>query len=442
MTEFLSTLGRLTAARKPRHRLKEVGIGLVVGVLIGVGTALSPEWAFWVLLLYFASVHAVALTENEVFCDFRDFRRLGFREPTVAYRLAYVVHYVARDLYVANTIALALGSAIMIAVGKPWFALALLVLVLVNLAVLPSHVHLAFRLSARGTVAYIAALFVAVIALALPLALGVRIPPTLEPLLGVVLIAVGALHVLLVDRVASRLRGTGLSSFGGRRVFAWLRPAAPHLFKDLLLFHPLALQGLFIGLSLFAILVVGSAAGSVGALLLLALCHDNLFLARRAGAYRVLSEDTLFHEDRLPADRVLLRRTKLTTLAVDLPVKLAIAAVVMTAFGVFRLDQWLLMAAVLVTCFVVDAPLPYLNERIAVWLRYVSTYTPIILFMVVVSFDLPVVLVGLHCLVVTALHLPTFVTTYVRRSQPTRPPTSASAPAAAPRLPAVTTAAV
>lgn len=414
MTEFLATLARLSATRKKRFPLKEAGVGVLMGALIGVGTALSPEWAFWMLLLYFASVQAVALTDNEVFSDFRDFRRLGFREASLSFRVAYMVHYVARDMFIANGVALVLGGTVMVAAGHPWFAVLLWVLAFANVLLIPSHVHLAFRMSERWRIAYIGGMFVAVLALAVPLILGVRVPADALPALPAVCLGITVFHALAVDRIAGSLRGSGLSSFGGRRWFAWLRPVSPFLFKDLLLFHGLAFQSLFMGLSLLAILAMGSPVSSLSGLILLALCHDNVLLARKEGAYRLVSEDTLFREERLPRDRTLLRRSKLRSLAVDLPLKLAIAAILLLASGAFRGDHLAVMAVVLATGFVVDAPLPYLKSRPGVWLRYAATYTGIILFLVVVSFDQPLWLVVVHCLVVAALYLPTFVACYLK----------------------------
>lgn len=413
MREFVATLARLTASRKPRNLPREVLVGAAVGALVGLGGSLSPEWTFVVVLLYFAGVQAVSLTDNEVFSSFADFRRLGFREPTAGFRAAYVAHYVARDMYVANAVALAVGAGSLVLAGQTAWAVLLPALFAVNMLVIPSHVHLASRLSEKSRTRYILAMVVASLSLAVPLVAGLHVPSGLVPALPVLCVALGLVHTVLVDRMAARLRGNGLNSYGSRRWFTWAKRLSPHLFKDLVLFSGMAVQALVVSLAMFAILIVGTPPSMVTPIVMVAVCHDNLFLARRDGGYRILTEDPLFSEGKLRGDVMALRRRKLRLLALDLPLRLALASLVLALYGQFRLDHVALMALVMATALVVEAPLPWVDEVLTRRVRAAVGWALVIGFAVVVGAGMPLLFVVGLCALVLALHAPTFVRVHV-----------------------------
>ncbi|MCB0910782.1 MAG: hypothetical protein KDB60_04100 [Propionibacteriaceae bacterium] len=414
MLTFPIALARLTARRTPRRLLREVGIGVTVGVGLGMGVSLSVPWTFLVVAFYLFFVQAVGMTENDVFFDFRDLRRLGFRDVTPAYRLAYIAHYVSRDLYVANGLALAIPTVVLVVAGKGWLAVLLVELYLAALVLLTSHVHLAFRISSRARTTYLLGLFLPVpLAAGLHLA-GVVLPADLVPLLPVVLAAATTLHVMAVDAAARRLRGNGLSSYSGRRYFAWVLRISPHLFKDLLLFRGLAVQNLVMGVALFALLAFDAPKDFIAPLVLLAVCHDNLFLARKDKAYRLVREDNLFRESVLPEDRWYLRHRKLLTLAVDVPVKLVVGAGLLLVTGGFRAEQVPVMVLVVVTGLVLDAPLPYRDSTLSRVLRSVLKYSVVVLFLLVAHFGWPLGSVVGYSAVLLVLYGVDVVSTYVR----------------------------
>lgn len=417
MNDFLPVLARLTAARKPHFWVKETLIGLLVGLGLGIGAQFSVEWMLWLVAGYCISVQAVGMTDNEVFASFADFRRLGFRHPSGFYRLAYLTHYLARDMFVANGVSAVLGGVVMIVTGKAWAVVLLLALLLGNLALLPSRVHLADRMSERARTVYIGVLYVALVALAGPLALGWSFPPRWAIPVGAAWLIVTVLLSFLLDAVAARLTGAGSSSLGARRFFSWLKPLSPHLFKDAVLFHPMALASLAMGFTLFTVLAVGSPVTTVPALLMLALGHDNYLLARRKGSHRIVAEDPLFGEAKLPASAAQLRRSKLLSIATDIPVKMLIFGIILTAYGALRVDHLAAMLAVCVTVFVVQAPLPYSTGRLPLVLRYLATYAPLVMFLVVTQFNQPMALVWLLCGVTIATYLPTLISTF--RIRPT-----------------------
>lgn len=414
MLSFAIGLARLTARRTPRKLVKEVVIGVTVGAALGTGVALSVPWSFLVVAFYLCLVQVVGMTENDVFFDFRDLRRLGFREVTLAYRLAYIAHYVARDMYVATSIALAVPTAVLILTGKVTFAVLLVLFYLSGLVLLTSHVHLAFRISERARTAYLMGLFLLVASAAGLVLAGVEVPAAAVPLLPVALGAAVTLHVMAVDQVSRRLRGNGLSSHSGRRYLAWVMRISPHLFKDLLLFRGLAIQNLVMGVALFALLAFDAPKAFMAPLVLLAVCHDNLFLARKEGAYRLVAEDNLFREMILPDDRWYLRHRKLLTLTVDVPVKLGVGTVMLILAGSLRAEQLPVMALVVVTGLVLDAPQPYRDSMLSRGLRSVLKYSVIVLFFFAAQFGWPLASVAVHCAALLVLYGPDVVSTYVR----------------------------
>lgn len=414
MRAFLATLARLTATRKPQNRLKEVGLGLLVGAVLGTGGLLSPEWMLWGVLLYCTSMQGVAMIDNDIFCDFRDFRRLGFREVSLAYRVAYVTHYVARDLYVATGIALVTGSTVLVIGGQPWYAAMLPTAYLASVVLIPSHVYLAFRIAERGKMMYLGGLYVVVLSLAAPLALGWHLPPHATPLLVPLWCGTTLLHIAIIDRVAAHLRGNGVSTYGSRRFFTWLKPLSPHVYKDVLLCHGLVVQQLLLGFALLSILAVSTSPGSMSALILLALCHRNVFLGRKNKEYALYSEDFLFHERKLPADAHTLRRLKLRTLALDVPLKLVIAVIVLAFYGQARLDHLSLMGLILITALVIEAPLPHLANRIGRFTRHTASYMMIFTYTLVVTFDQSPVLMVAQCAVTMIVYGPSLFAAYAR----------------------------
>ncbi len=420
MLSGVGSLALTTYRRRSSWPVREVLLGLALGGAFVVGATLSLDWAVWALLVYVVSVQAIGLTENDVFFTAGDLRLLGYREPSLGYRLAYLGHYVARDLTWALASALVVACGGLVAVGLPWAAGLVAALLLGSLALLPSHVFLASRASESARTRYVLALVGVVLAAAGGLALGYRLPPSWwAPAPGIVL-AVGFGWLLLLDRISGRLRGRGLSGSGTRRWFAWLRPRAPFLFKDLVLFGGMIVQALLSGLAMFGILMSGSPALSVGALLLLTVCHDNWLLGRAHGRYRLQSEDPFFAEERLPADRRFLRRHTVLSLAVDVPLKLALAVAFLLTWDVFVLDHALLLAGTLVTVFVMEASLPWTTTPLARWLRGFLTYAMFGTYFAVTSLGQPLALAWVYAGTLVACYLPSLVAV-LRDSSPATP---------------------
>jgi len=112
MLTFLPVLARLTVRTKKRIRVKEMALGVGVGVVMVIAGVWAMDWAVWALLLYGVGIQAVALSENDVFYDHGDVRRLGFRELTWRYRLVCLTQYVARDMFIANGLAVVPGEVV------------------------------------------------------------------------------------------------------------------------------------------------------------------------------------------------------------------------------------------------------------------------------------------------------------------------------------------
>lgn len=408
---FLGTLGRLTATRKKVAIVKELGVGLAAGAMIGMGVFTSPEWALWVVLVYFTLVQGLAMIENDIFCDFRDFRRLGFRVAGIRFRVAYIVHYVTRDMYIANGTAIVVAFSIILMVHRGWYALFLLVLIIANLTLIPSHVYLAYRISDRPKAIYMGAMLIAELALAVPLTFGFRLGPNQPPVMPVLCIAITLLHIIIIDRIAERLRGSVLE-FGGRRWFAWLPPRAPHLFKDLLLFHAMAIQSLVVEILLFATLMIGTSRRSASILGIVALGLTNIFLTRQHGTYRLISEDHQFDERKLPLDRMQLRRSKLLTMSLSVPMVLTILLIIAAVFDDLHWSQIAMSALVLATILVIESPLPFHPIGAFRWLRWGSTLALMGIYTIVYFFQQSALLVLIGCAVSMACYLPTLIFTY------------------------------
>ena len=231
-------------------------------------------------------------------------------------------------------------------------------------------------------------------------------------------IAVAACALLYsagIDRWARRSRANGLTSYRGRRGLVWVTRLSPHLFKDLVLFRAPALQSLVLGLALYALLAVGSPPSFLPALVALALCHDNLFLARRDKRYRLVGDDTLFRGERLPADADRLQRSKFVTVALDVPVKLAVAAALLAAAEVFRADLLVLLAMQLIVGYVICAPLPFLDDPLARYLRGAVCYALVVVLTVVCIAGVPVWQGVIGLLIPGAFYLPSFFRTLIGR---------------------------
>ncbi len=414
MRDSLVVTWRLTAQRKPRAPMKEALIGVGIGTMLAVGSFLNPDWTLWGVLLYLAVVQAISVTHNEVFASFGDFRRLGFTGVSLHYRVLYAVHYVARDLHLALGLGLSIGLAALLLAGHSGHAVLLTVLCLATLWVLPSHVHLAERLSDRARVGVIAAHLIAVLALIAPLAQGWS-PGRMLSGMAIAVAACALLYSAGIDRWARRSRANGLTSYRGRRGLVWVTRLSPHLFKDLVLFRAPALQSLVLGLALYALLAVGSPPSFLPALVALALCHDNLFLARRDKRYRLVGDDTLFRGERLPADADRLQRSKFVTVALDVPVKLAVAAALLAAAEVFRADLLVLLAMQLIVGYVICAPLPFLDDPLARYLRGAVCYALVVVLTVVCIAGVPVWQGVIGLLIPGAFYLPSFFRTLIGR---------------------------
>lgn len=409
MLGFLKELARRTMVRKPRRPVKDVAVGTLVGALIGVGGALKPDWAFWLLLLYLTTIQALAFLENEMFFDMADLRRLGFREPNLPFRLTYISHYVARDATVANAIALVAGTTLLIIGGRAMLAVWLVVAVVCGLALLPSHVYLASRLSNRGRAAYVVTLYAWWGGLGIPLFLLGLSSEHWLPAAVPMTVALAAAAVLAVDTSARRLRNNGLASYGGRRLVRWLGHVSPTLFKDVLLLNGMVVQRLVTGAALFSLLAVGAPREALPGLVVVALGGDNLFLGRRHGQFRLLADDNLFSELALPDDRTRLRRSKLLTLTLDVLIKSVLIGLVLLVSGQLRPDLACTAFVVLVAAWILDGPVLYLDGRAGRALRHAVKYGVLAVFAAVTILGQPLGLAALTASVVGVVYLPSLL---------------------------------
>ena len=413
MLTFLPVLARLTVRTKKRIRVKEMALGVGVGVVMVIAGVWAMDWAVWALLLYGVGIQAVALSENDVFYDHGDVRRLGFRELTWRYRLVCLTQYVARDMFIANGLALTIGLVGLSVLGRPWAGVCLVVTYVGSLALIPSYVYLAPKLSEQRRMVCVCVSLVVVLGLVVPLVTGWRVPLADAPPLAAAVVAGFVVHLVAVDAVAIRLRGASVATLGGRRWLGWLAPHAPHLFKDLVLFQGMAAQSLLGVIALMTLLAIGSPPSMMPTLIMVAVWHDNLFLGRRNKRYRLLAVDPQFCEEKLSRDRARIRRSKLLTLSVDYPVKALVTVVILAASGASwdPLACMLLVGAVL---FLIAAPLPYIAEPLARFLRGLVGYLLVAGFAVGAWMGhLAPVVVG--CLIAAALYAPSLVRVYVPR---------------------------
>jgi hypothetical protein len=381
MLRFCLDLGRTVHRRTKRRVGREIVIGLVAGAALATGAYCSPRWTFLVVALYLYTVQVVGMNDNDVFFDFGDFRRLGVTENNGLYKAAYIVQYVLRDLYVALALALALAVTAFLVLGHGGYALLTVLAFAYSLALLPSHAYLAFKVSARTKNTYLFALFLVFPALAACHVTGWSETWTLWPSAPLALGLVAAAHIACVDRWAGRAKKATAASRSSRHLFSGLAPRRPFLFKDLLLFHRMAATTVFMGLALFALLACDAPRGFVAPLALMAVCHDNMFLSRRQKSYQVLADDNLFREQALPRDLGYLRRRKLGTLLLDVPVKLAVCCAAIALAGAWEPAHLPLLALIIAVNFVIDAPLLFIDLMAARIVRATVKYLLVTAFL-------------------------------------------------------------
>lgn len=376
MTRFARQLGILTLRRTEHRWVRELAIGAAAGVLCAAGMTLLPVWTVFALIAYGIVTQTVALVPNDVFWSFAELRRFGFASMTWPARVAYLAHYVARDLVGANASFLLVSSSLVAwKVGLGEAALIWLVF-LANLALIPSHIYLASRLSERGRNTYLAALWVGLSLAGVTLAL---IGPTqvAADRVGAATVAATALLILVVDRISARLRPSSAVHLGGRSPWLWLRRLAPFQFKDLVMFAPLLALGIGTSCALLALLAIDAKPHFIPFLTYLALGTDNSFLARRNKQYRIIAEDPWFSAQALPRDAAMLLQQKVGTLALDALIRATIGAAVI-GIATSRWDYAALMPAILLVGLILSIPLLRGTAATPRWLRRAVQYLVIV----------------------------------------------------------------
>jgi hypothetical protein len=416
--DFLAIWVRIHLSRRKRRVVKEGLIGLAVGSVIALGSYFSAEWVMLAIVVYLYMTQVVAMTSNDVFFRFADLRRLGLRHPTWGYRAVYVIHYVLRDKFIATGVALPVGAVgISCTRGPGWMAFFLCVYV-ANLYLLPSHVYLSARIASRAKTVYLLALLIPIGVTAMLLAMGLSLP--LGSLAVIPTAWLGAMisYVLIIDQVAKRIRPKGREARGGRKAFAWLKTLSDFYFKDVLLFFSMVGGNMLMGLALFALIVQGAPPGLVPFCALFALAGTNLFLSRKNKRYRLVAEDTLFSELALPRDKMKLRRSKLRTLSSSILIQAVLYGVVVAAVDGFDPNWGPLVIAALICGLMLDAPLLYLDETVARWLRHFLKYIAIFAFLAVTFFDQSALVAWSVYAAIGVVYLPSVVSVFAHPRRP------------------------
>lgn len=402
MMAFLCRLVSITAKRRPKRLVKEAVTGLVCGLVLGGVLYMSREWGLVLTWGYLLCQVAVSMSKNEIFFSDRDMRRLGFKRYGLDYCLAYGAHYVARDLYAANLLALMISTAMTVLLRPGWLCLMPLTLFLGPLVVLPGHVRLAERLPFNKRTLYLAALagLLGVMVFGL-VVLEWRFPAVVLELLPVIHLGVCALWAVSLAPFTgprSLLRGGRVKA---SPMWAWL---PPHQWKDLRKEKGTALLYLAGGIGLFLVLIQGARPGDALGFALLVLAPNNLFLAKKEKRFRLLSEDPLFDEKRLSRDLVFLRRSKLLTIALDIPIKTLIIWGLGWGFGQPTIEEVVLVPILLTVANVVMAPVPFRAASGIEGLRLVSISGLVALYLVLRNSPGGPLAVWLGCLLVLLLY--------------------------------------
>ena len=411
MKLFLIRLVRLTAMRHRHRFLREIMLGLLVGIALGFVITSSVEWATVVILLYLVCVQTVALVRNQVFFSAGDLRILGFRDYNLNFWITYMCHYMARDLFVANLVAILISTGILFLTGQGWVVLMPLFSYLSILILIPGNVYLGKDLRENTRTAYVAAgLFMVFLAAAL-VAFELKISDEIRPVLPVIFLAGSITGSILLRPIASILhhseaRGEGVQWW---RLLSWL---PVHQVKDIRkeIGHALLLN--LGGMAFFTILVIGASPKVMAPLALIAMVLENSFLGKKDGKYRLTNHDPLFSETKLPLDLRFLRRSKLLTAALDIPVKTVIVWGIMLVTGGFTWIHAITVVAVILMTNIIQAPMMFLDSKLARGLRYPVPMLVIILYLVLSEFGNTLIPLWACCIVAALVYLPAYWQVY------------------------------
>jgi len=346
-------------------------------------STLNAAWSMFVLALYFYLIQVVVMTTNKVFMSFADFMRIGFRRPTAGYKVAYIIHYTLRDKYIANTCALTVSCSGLIVTNKAEWSVFIFCLYAANLMVMPSHVHLSHMLTARALHMYLIALLLPFPLVAWRLFHGHDFSPTTVLMCATGWMIAAGGYSAAIDRASLRMRAHNRGSWKRRRLLLPIKGLSIFLFKDHLLFQGILIQNLIMGVALFVLLAQGTPREFLPSCALFAIATSSLLMSRKDKKYRLLHDDSLFREQALPRDQLLLRRRKLLTLASGTLVQLLAYCVVVSMVSAFHWRQIPLVTGILITTLVIDASLLHHSSPTARWLRTSLKYCLSALFLVV-----------------------------------------------------------
>jgi hypothetical protein len=373
----------------------------------------SPQWTLFALLLYCVFTQFIAMDSNGIFLSFRDWYRLGFRRPSWTYRIAYVTDYVMRDWWLADILALIVCLFGAIVQSKTLWGVIIWIVWVVNLCVLPSHAYLGFRTTAKARTIYLTILMSFLGGAALLYATGFDLPDWVWSWMPLWWPIFCMIYLLGLDVVTSRIHTPGFDTHGERRIFAWIRPLSPFLFKDLLLFYGMAVGAVFLaGCLFFALLPTANGLPkmlTVNAFIVLG--WINLFMARKEKNYRLIAEDNVFSEQALPRDGRFIRHRKFGTLALGAMIPFALCCIVALSVS----SSWrilLLAAAVFAAGLVIDAPLIIRRGALARRLRTVVKYSMILLLAPVIYTGGSEWSILVYCGVLCLLYAPSCIRVY------------------------------
>ena len=411
MKAFLVRLARLTVARHKHRLLHEVVLGMLAGGALGFVITSTLEWATVVLLLYLVCVQAVALVKNQVFFSTSDLRVLGFRNYNLEFWLAYMCHYLARDMFVANFVAILISTGFLIFAGQGWLVLMPLFSYMSVLILVPGNVYLGKDLRDSTRVAYVGAgLFVVCVA-ATFVAFGLKFSDGIRPVLPVVFLASSIVGSILMRPIGSLLH---YSEARGDRIRWWrlLTWLPVHQVKDIRKEIGHAVLMILGGMAFFTILVIGAAPKTMAPLALIAVALENSFLGKKDGKYRLTNDDPLFSETKLPLDYLFLRRSILLTVALDVPVKVVIVWGIILATGGFTWVHAITAAVIILIINIIQAPMLFMNSKLARGLRYPVPLVVIILYLVLAELGDTLAPLWICCVVAVVFYLPAYLRVY------------------------------
>ena len=418
MIGFWRALVGVEIARRKHKVLKEIVIGLVAGAILVTLLWSSPDWALLLFSLYLFIVQASTLMGNDFFMAWSAWHNLGFRRPSLTYRVSYIADYVLRDFWIAELCATVVVVAGSIAWGFPVVGMAVVAMQIGNLWLLPSHDYLVSRITQKARDAYGVTLVVVIGVFAFALVFGYRLPFLDSIWFPVISLAVFVCYAFGVDFVAQRLRPVGFEPHNGRGMFAWVLPRSPILFKDILLSWTGAASQLSLTAALVFVLsmINGWQAAPIVAFFFLVM--NNIFLHRRRqtertrlSPFKLIADDQLFSDDIIPKDKGLLRRGKLHLVAWGCCISLIVCLVLVFLFGTGGLNQvWPTLCA-LVVGFVLDAAVLY-STTLVRRLSIVVKYLMVVLAVAVVYAPPYAPGLWVFCAVLIALYVPFIVRVY------------------------------